>query len=170
MNAAQVMYRPVVTVRCDETWRDALRVLLGASLNAVSVVDADGCIVGIVTQTDLAARVQGPERAGMRAMLDGVIAVQSHRTLLRWHQAPKFEYYARVDTVMTAPPITVAPEAPLAEVARLLLAHNIDQIPVVDASCRPVGLVRQRDLVAALAAGEQPVPAPFDSFAAWAYS
>ncbi len=170
MNAAQVMYRPVVTVRCDETWRDALRLLLGASLNAVTVVDGDGCIVGIVTQTDLAARVQGSERAAMRAMLDGVIAAQSHRTLLRWHQAAKWEQYARVDTLMTTPPITVAPETPLAEIARLLLAHDIDQVPVIAADRRPVGLVRQRDLVAALAAGEQPALVHFDSFAAWAYS
>lgn len=175
MNVAQVMHRTVATVRCDETWRDALRMLLGESLNALVVVDTDRRVVGVVTQTDLASRVQGAERAAMRAMLDGVIAAHSHRMLLRWHQAPLWEQCARVDTLMTAPVVTVTSDMPLTTVARLLLIHEIEQIPVVDAARRPVGTVRQRDLVAAIAAGEArpdtaTLPPELDAFAAWAYS
>ena len=153
MNAAQAMRCPVVTVHSGDTWREALRLLLGGSLNAVTVVDDAGALVGIVTQTDLASRIQGNERTEMRAILDGILTPVSHRTLLRWHQAPEWGGGARVASVMTATVVTVPPDAPLAVVARLLLAHDIAQAPVVDGANRPLGMVGQRDLVAALATG-----------------
>jgi len=153
MNAARAMRGPVVTVHGGDTWREALRLLLGGSLNALTVVDDAGAVIGIVTQTDLASRIQGNERTEMRAILDGILTPVSHRTLLRWHQAPEWGGGARVESVMTAAVVTVPPDAPLAVVARLLLAHDIRQAPVVDAANRPLGMIGQRDLVAALATG-----------------
>ncbi len=153
MNAAQAMRGPVVTVHSGDTWREALRLLLGGSLNAVPVVDDAGAVIGIVTQTDLASRIQGNERTEMRAILDSILTPVSHHTLLRWHQAPAWGGGARVETVMTTTVVTVHPDAPLAVVARLLLAHDITQAPVVDDARRPLGMIGQRDLVAALATG-----------------
>lgn len=153
MNAAQVMQRPVVTVRGADTWREALRLLLGGSLNAVPVVDDANALIGIVTQSDLASRIQGNERMEMRAILDGILTAYSHRTLLRWHQAPEWGSGARVASVMTSSVVTVGPDVPLATVARLLLVREIAQVPVVDALNCPIGMIGQRELISALATG-----------------
>ena len=171
MIAADVM-RPVPTIAADVTWREAVQLLLGNALDAAPVVDADKHIVGIVTQTDLATRTSGVERTELRAVLDGVVTIRSHRTLLRWHASPHWEMGSTVATLMTTPVVTVRPETPLATVARTLLDHDITQVPVVDDTGQVRGMVRQRDIVAAVAMWSASLlpPAERDAFAAWAAS
>jgi CBS domain-containing protein len=53
----------------------------------------------------------------------------------------------RASDVMTADVVTVGPEASVAEVARLLVAHRISAVPVVDATGRLVGIVSEGDLL-----------------------
>lgn len=48
---------------------------------------------------------------------------------------------------MTASVITVRPEAPVKEAARLLVEHRISALPVVDASGKLVGIVSEADLI-----------------------
>jgi CBS domain-containing protein len=49
--------------------------------------------------------------------------------------------------VMTTPVVTVAPETPVQEVARLMVTRRISAVPVVDATGKPVGIVSEGDLV-----------------------
>jgi len=171
MTAADAMC-PVPTIAADISWRGAVQLLLGNTLDAAPVVDADGRIVGIITQTDLATRTSGTERVELRAVLDGVLTIRSHRTLLRWHESPHWQVGSTVATLMTAPAVTVRPETPLSVVARTLLDHDIAQVPVTDADGRVRGMVRQRDIVAAVAMWSASLlpPAERDAFAAWAAS
>lgn len=171
MIAADVM-RPVPTLQGDVSWRGAVQLLLGNALDAVPVVDADNRVIGILTQTDLATRTSGTERTELRAVLDGVITIRSHRTLLRWHESPHWETGSTVATLMTTPVVTVRTETPLSTVARTLLDHDITQVPVVDDTGRLCGMVRQRDIVAAVAMWSASLlpPAERDAFAAWAAS
>lgn len=48
---------------------------------------------------------------------------------------------------MTKEPITVSPDTPTPEIARLLLAHNISAAPVVDDAETPIGIVSEGDLL-----------------------
>ncbi len=171
MTAADVM-RPVPTIAADVSWRGAVQLLLGDALDAAPVVDAAQRVIGIITQTDLATRTSGVERAELRAVLDGVVTIRSHRTLLRWHESPHWEMGSTVGALMTAPVVVVRPETPLPVVARILLDHDIAQVPVTDADGQARGIVRQRDIVAAVAMWSASLlpPAERDAFAAWAAS
>ncbi|MDQ6604778.1 MAG: CBS domain-containing protein [Chloroflexota bacterium] len=171
MTAADVM-RPVPTITADISWRGALQLLLGNTLDAAPVVDGERRVIGIITQTDLATRTSGTERTELRAVLDGVLTIRSHRTLLRWHESPHWEMGSTVATLMTTPVVTVRPETPLSTVARILLDHDIAQIPITDADGQVRGMVRQRDIVAAVAMWSASLlpPAERDAFAAWAAS
>ena len=53
----------------------------------------------------------------------------------------------RIRDLMTAPVITVHPDASLAEAARLLLEHRIAGLPVVDDSGTLVGVVTEADFL-----------------------
>lgn len=171
MIAADVM-RPVPTIEAHVSWREAVQLLLGSALDAVPVVNGDNRLIGIVTQTDLATRTRGVERTELRAVLDGVITIRSHRTLLRWHASPQWEMGSTVATLMTTPVVTVRPETPLPTVARTLLDHDIAQVPVTDTAGQVRGMIRQRDIVAAVAMWSASLlpPAERDAFAAWASS
>jgi len=164
--------RPVPTITADISWRGALQLLLGNTLDAAPVVDGERRVIGIITQTDLATRTSGTERTEMRAVLDGVLTIRSHRTLLRWHESPHWETGSTVATLMTTPVVTVRPETPLSAVARILLDHDIAQVPITDADGQVRGMVRQRDIVAAVAMWSASLlpPAERDAFAAWAAS
>jgi len=50
---AEVMTTPVVTVTPQTSVRDVIRLLLNESISGMPVVEADGSIVGIVTEKDL---------------------------------------------------------------------------------------------------------------------
>ncbi len=53
----------------------------------------------------------------------------------------------RAADIMTTNVVTVGPEASVREVARLLLAHRISAVPVVDGSGELVGIVSESDLM-----------------------
>ena len=57
--------------------------------------------------------------------------------------------------VMTAPVLTVSPQASVEEVAGLMLKHRISGIPVVDAKGRLQGMVSEGDLIQRVASGSQ---------------
>jgi CBS domain-containing protein len=50
---------------------------------------------------------------------------------------------------MTKEPVTVSPDTPTPEIARLLLAHKISAAPVVDDAGTPIGMVSEGDLLGA---------------------
>jgi len=48
--------------------------------------------------------------------------------------------------LMTAEVVTVGPDTPVPEIARLLVEHGISAVPVVDSSGAPIGIVSEGDL------------------------
>ncbi|NQT19184.1 MAG: CBS domain-containing protein [Planctomycetes bacterium] len=62
--------------------------------------------------------------------------------------------------IMTAPAVTVLPEATILEAVRLLLANSISGVPVVDSEGNLAGIVTEKDLLVGghiLAADKVPV-------------
>jgi len=49
---------------------------------------------------------------------------------------------------MTTPVVTVPPDAPVGEIAQLLVRRRISAVPVVDAAGAPIGIVSEHDLLA----------------------
>ena len=59
--------------------------------------------------------------------------------------------------VMTQDPACCSPNATLDEVAKLMIENDCGEIPVVDASDRPIGVITDRDIVCrAVAEGKNP--------------
>jgi CBS domain-containing protein len=60
-----------------------------------------------------------------------------------------------VADVMTHPAISVTPETPIADVARLMLQHRISGLPVVDPGGAVVGMVTEGDLLRRVETGTE---------------
>jgi CBS domain-containing protein len=58
-------------------------------------------------------------------------------------------------TIMTTKVVTVSPETSVAEIARLLLEHQISAVPVVDGEHRVIGIVSEGDLLGRPPTGSQ---------------
>jgi CBS domain-containing protein len=151
MQARDVMTSPVVTVHPDARVEEIARLLLERRISGVPVVDADGRLVGIVTEGDLMRR---PE-----------LGTERHRgwwLRLFGDERERAEAYARAhgsraEEVMTRNVITVAEEAPLSEIARILEEHHIKRVPVVRDG-KVVGIVSRANLLHGLAARPAPTP------------
>jgi CBS domain-containing protein len=117
MQVADIMHRDVVTVRPEETFSGAARVMSEHRVSSLVVVQGDHDAAGIVTERDLVAVVA-------EGLDPGAV---------------------RVEERMTRDPATVAPDTDLLEAARLMAERRIHHLPVVDRA-RVVGIISIRDL------------------------
>lgn len=144
MRARDVMASSVITVRPDTSVSDVAAILLNNRISAVPVLDADGALVGIVSEGDLVRRVEaGTERHPSRWL-----ALFSDRGLLAREYLKS--HAARAADVMTTPVVTAAPDTPLDQLADLLERHRIKRVPIAQDG-RLVGIVSRADLMRVLA-------------------
>jgi acetoin utilization protein AcuB len=121
MLVQDVMTAHPICVHPDGDPRAALGLCKSARIRRLPVVDAGEQVVGIVT----------------RAMLEQFLAA-----------APPPSVQARqhaISRVMHSPVVTVAPDVPMEEAARLMVAHKIGSLPVV-ADGRLVGIITETDI------------------------
>ena len=151
MYALQAMTRPVVTVPADATVFAAADILLGSRISAAPVVDADGKLVGIVSEADLMNRPEVgtvPAKSWLQRLLtDNALLARDY---IRSHSH-------RVADVMTREVITAGERTQLAEIAKLMERHRIKRVPIVRDG-KVIGIVSRANLLQGLLARE-PHPA-----------
>ncbi|MFC7862664.1 CBS domain-containing protein [Streptomyces murinus] len=136
----EVMDVPAAHIRADLPYRDIARVLAREQAGALPVVDAQDHVVGVVSESDLLAKVAF-EASGHRP---GPIGGLRERRL---HGKARGETAA---DLMTSPAITVLPGATVAEAAWLAALSRLKRMPVTDREGRLVGVVRRDALLQAL--------------------
>jgi CBS domain-containing protein len=146
LTAADVMSRNIVTVRPTDTLREAAHIMLERGISGLPVIDATGKVVGVVSEADL---IRPDEHADSRARwwLD-ILAEGEH--LSADFLAAISGINRPVSKVMHRDLITVAENAPLAEVAQKIVRENVRRVLVMREQ-RLVGIVARRDLVRVLA-------------------
>lgn len=154
MQAKDVMTTNVITITPDTRVIDVAKLLLEHHISAVPVVDADGRVLGIVSEEDLIHR---PE-LGVRRRRGGWLS------FLAGDEEVTAEYVKthglRAAEVMTRPVVTVSEDTSLGAIAELLEARHIKRVPVVRDG-RLVGMVTRVDLLRGLAAyWDELKPAP----------
>lgn len=147
MYATKVMTRPVVTVPADATVWSAADILLGARISAAPVIDADGRMIGIVSEADLMNRPElgtVPGRSWLQRLLadEAVLA----RAYMRSHSH-------RVTDVMTRDVVTAGERTDLKEIANLMQRHGIKRVPIVRDG-KVLGIVSRANLLQGLLARE----------------
>ncbi len=122
---ADWMSTPAIVIAPTVTLADAQRLMEQRHIRRLPIVD-NGRLVGIITRGDL--RTAQPA--------DTTLSYYEWRALLD---------QVTVSECMTRNVKTISPDAPALEAARLMLAHKIGGLPVVDAD-RVVGVITESDL------------------------
>lgn len=123
------MTRRVLSVGIDTPCHDIAALLSGSRISAVPVLDDHGRLVGVVSELDLVqAGLRTPDELGELAARD----------------------------VMTGPPVTVRPDAPLSLAARRLSRAGIRRLFVVEDG-RPVGVLSRRDVLSGFVRDDEDV-------------
>ena len=150
LQARDIMTKEVITVSPETRVSDLAQTLAGKNLGGVPVVDAEGRLVGIVTQSDLMARVQELELPPALNILDFHLYLQIPSHLFR-----KVEKMlgTTVADIMSPKPLTVSPDTPVPRIAALMGQQKIHTLPVVEGG-KIVGIIGKIDLIRAVAREE----------------
>lgn len=142
MKISKIMSAPAITVTENESLETAARKMLDSGIGGLPVVDANGDLVGIVTESSFTARNKGVPFSTFRAP----------QLLGRWisgEGVDKIYQEARetpVSDVMTGPVVTVSEDETVTRAVELMLKHDVNRLPVVRDG-RPVGIVARHDLL-----------------------
>jgi CBS domain-containing protein len=149
MKVRDVMTTDVRTVTPGMSLKEAAETLVEAGISGVPVVDAEGGVLGVLSEGDLLFKERTPEErpGAMIAWLFDPLQLDEYR-----------KHAARVvGEAMTAPALTIAPERPLSAAASFMLDRGVNRLPVVDATGKLVGIVTRADLVRAFARADAEV-------------
>jgi CBS domain-containing protein len=148
MRVADVMTRDVATVRPDTPLKDVARELIERGISGMPVVDDEGRVVGVISETDLVMK----ERAEPRER-GGVLAALLHRG----DPDEQLKLAASVaGEAMTSPAITIESYWPVTVAAKRMLDSAVDRIPVVRQE-RLIGIITRADLVRAFARSDEEI-------------
>ena len=150
MKVADIMTREVVSVRPETPVREVARAMLERRISGVPVVDAEGRVLGIVSEGDLIRRPEiATDRRGRGWLSLFVSDEERARDFVKSHGRQARE-------AMTQPAICVSPDTALIEAVRLLERHHVKRLAVVQEG-KLCGLVTRADVVRAFLM-QQPGP------------
>jgi CBS domain-containing protein len=121
---------PIVVAE-DAPLEEAVRLIREYSISGLPVVDGDGALVGVISQTDLVAIHESAIGRIIRTEASGL----------------------RVGELMTSPAITIPMTGSMAEAARLMRERRVHRLVALDDTGRPVGVVSAIDFVTLYAEG-----------------
>lgn len=148
LQVRDVMSRPAVTATPETTVREVARLMIERNVGSVVILDADGQIAGIVTETDF--------EVSDEPVADTTFRWPRFLGKHVWSEGSLEEVYAEAaqqpaGSVMTAPVETIDAGTELWEAVRALTEKGHRRLPVLDRG-QLVGVVSQTDLVKLLLA------------------
>src|SRR6266545_985425 len=153
MKAHDVMTWGTITVEPEASVARAVRLMLQNKISGLPVVDADGQLVGMVTEGDFLRRGELGTKRQRPRWLEFLLG--PGRLAAEYVQSSG----QKVGEIMTPEPKTITPETPLNEVVSLMERHRIKRLPVVQDG-KLVGTVSRANLLHALASVAREVKAP----------
>jgi CBS domain-containing protein len=150
LTVRDIMETDVPAVYPEDPIEQVVRVLREHDLPGVPVVNEGGRCVGIITEADLVMR---GEEADLHLphyieLFGGVVFLESTK---RFEERLRKAVGWLAEDVMTAEPITIHPDAGVAEAGRVIARHKHNRLPVVEHG-RLVGVVTRIDVLDALTA------------------
>jgi CBS domain-containing protein len=140
MNAfvKDVMTTQVVWVEQDTPFAAIAAALRDFRVSAFPVLDDAGQVIGVVSESDLLAKLAlGGGEDRMPGMITGI---------LRQHEMEKARGLTAAD-LMTSLPATVAPDDTVEYAAKLMYVRRVKRLPVVDSGGKLAGIVSRADLL-----------------------
>lgn len=137
MKVKDVMGARAVAVRPEASFTEVVDAMRLFEVGAVTVIDADGRPVGMVSEDDLLLR-EFDSREHLGGVFGGHRNREEHRKAMG----------TTAGEIMTVSVVTVTEDTPVRDAARLMHLSRIRQLPVIDADTgRVIGCVQRSDLL-----------------------
>lgn len=138
----RIMSRPPITIGPDVSLADAAELMLDRKVGSLLVVDSAGRLIGIITDSDFAAKPAGIPFSTLRRpqLLGEWLGVEGADRIYR-------EACRRtVAEVMTGHVHAVAADEGVEKVLRVMMERDIKHVPVVHDG-KPLGMIARHDLL-----------------------
>lgn len=133
MRLGEIMTKRVVTVEFDDLLATVKEVFDSLRFHHLLVIGSDKKLCGVISDRDLLRAISPHVGTPSETTRDSATLKK------RAHQ------------IMTRSPVTLRPDATLADAIQLLLEHRVSCVPIVDEEFRAVGIVSWRDILRSLA-------------------
>ena len=124
--AHQIMQNDVISLRANADVAHAWRILTEHRIHQAPVLDASETLVGIVSERNLLTAFNVDE-SGIRDTL-----------------------FRQVRDVMTSPVVAASPDTELRQIVRVMLARDVDGVPITTEGGRLLGFISRSDILAAV--------------------
>jgi CBS-domain-containing membrane protein len=148
VKVSEVMRREVATVRPDSPITQVIELLLDKDFTAVPVTDAQGKVVGMVSDSDLLTRGGMNVALSLKRATDPEFVRELHESLENPNR--------KVSEVMTREVVTIGPDIFLGQAAKLMVERHLKRLPVVDQEGKLVGILGRLDVLNTIAAVHLP--------------
>ncbi len=144
--AKDVMTKDVKIVKPGDSVKDAAKYFVDNDIGGAPVLDDDGRLVGLITESDLISQDAKVHFPTYIHLLDSYIFFESTK---RFEESLKRAAAATVEELMKKDVVTVAPDASIEEISTLMMDKRIGRIPVV-LEDEVVGIITKGDIVRSL--------------------
>lgn len=143
MKAKEIMTKDVITVRRDTTVRDLAKLFAERRISSVPVVDDEGLLIGIVSESDLIEQDKPLHIPTVISIFDWVIYLESDK---RFEKELQKMTGQTVGDIYSEDVACVGPDAPVSEVAEIMTSKKVQAVPVVEGR-QVVGIIGRIDMV-----------------------
>jgi CBS domain-containing protein len=148
-SVAEIMTVNPITVKPQTPLADAIKIIAEKRISGMPVVNDEGKLVGVISESDLMWKETGVEPPPYIMILDSVIYLQNPA---RYEKEIHKALGQVVDDVMTDKPISIHANQTLREAANLMHEKNIRRLPVVEEnSGEVVGILTRGDIIRSMA-------------------
>jgi CBS domain-containing protein len=130
-----VMTTQVVGVGTAASFKEMVVMMRKSRVSALPVIDGEGRVIGVVSEADMLNK---------QADLDTEPGMLS--SLLRFTEREKAAGVTAAE-LMTTPPVTIGPGAPVAEAARLMRDRRVKRLPVINDTGLLIGIISRADVL-----------------------
>ena len=130
-----IMSTQVIAVRRTASYKDMATMLHEQRISAFPVVDDDNKVIGVVSEADLLTK------EAVNGTMPGAV-----EGILRRREYTRASALTAAE-LMTKPPITIGPDAPVTQAARLMYSRGVKRLPVISADGTLIGIVTRADVL-----------------------
>ncbi|KOV49925.1 CBS domain-containing protein [Streptomyces sp. AS58] len=132
---SDVMTHTVVAVGQDAQFKDIVKIMRERKVSALPVLDSEGRVIGVVSEADLLPKEEfrdsDPDRFTQQRRLSDLAKASG----------------VTAQELMSAPAVTLHPDATLAQAARIMAQRDIKRLPVINDEGLLKGIVSRADLL-----------------------
>ena len=142
-----IMNTIVITVQPTTRVSQIAQLMSENDISGLPVVDDEGEVIGIITELDMIVRNARFKMPTYFVILDSIIYLERPK---HFNERLQHVLGTTAEEIMSKPPVTVAPNSTIEELAGIMVDRRMNPIPVVEDN-KLVGIVSRSDIISMMA-------------------